>query len=57
MTQPLWLFSTRLTIIADATTTGGQYDLIEGYMKVFLLRSVTNFWGLLERCLNNAMRI
>jgi quercetin dioxygenase-like cupin family protein len=32
MTQPLWLFNTRLTIIADATTTGGQYDLIEGYI-------------------------
>ncbi len=31
MTQPLWLFGTRLTIIADHTTTGGQYDLIEGY--------------------------
>jgi quercetin dioxygenase-like cupin family protein len=32
MTQPLWLFGTRLTIIADHTTTGGQYDLIEGYI-------------------------
>ncbi|MGL4618008.1 MAG: cupin domain-containing protein [Chroococcidiopsis sp.] len=32
MTQPLWLFGTRLTIVADATTTGGQYDLIEGYI-------------------------
>ncbi|WP_310481109.1 hypothetical protein [Chamaesiphon sp. VAR_48_metabat_403] len=32
MTQPLWLFNTRLTIIADATTTGGQYDPIEGYI-------------------------
>jgi quercetin dioxygenase-like cupin family protein len=31
MTQPLWLFGTHLTIVADATTTGGQYDLIEGY--------------------------
>lgn len=31
MTQPLWLFGTRLTIVADRTTTGGQYDLIEGY--------------------------
>jgi quercetin dioxygenase-like cupin family protein len=32
MTQTLWLFGTRLTIIADHTTTGGQYDLIEGYI-------------------------
>jgi quercetin dioxygenase-like cupin family protein len=31
MTQPLWLFGTYLTIVADHTTTGGQYDLIEGY--------------------------
>lgn len=32
MTQPLWLFGTRLTIMADRATTGGQYDLIEGYI-------------------------
>ena len=31
MTQPLWLFNTRLRIVADHTTTAGQYDLIEGY--------------------------
>jgi quercetin dioxygenase-like cupin family protein len=31
MRQPLWLFGTRLRIVADRTTTGGQYDLIEGY--------------------------
>ncbi|MFM2304736.1 MAG: hypothetical protein RLZZ135_2148 [Cyanobacteriota bacterium] len=31
MTQPLWLFGTHLTIVADATITGGKYDLIEGY--------------------------
>ncbi|MEP0914361.1 hypothetical protein NDI45_25985 [Leptolyngbya sp. GB1-A1] len=31
MVQPPWFFGTRLTIIADHTTTGGQYDLIEGY--------------------------
>jgi hypothetical protein len=31
MTQTLWLFGTRLTIVADHTTTRGQYDLIEGY--------------------------
>lgn len=31
MTQPLWLFGTHLTIVADRTTTGGQYDLVEGY--------------------------
>ncbi|MEH1969581.1 cupin domain-containing protein [Nostoc sp.] len=31
MTQTLWLFGSRLTIVADHTTTGGQYDLIEGY--------------------------
>jgi quercetin dioxygenase-like cupin family protein len=32
MTQPLWLFGTRLTIVADHTTTDGQYDLVEGYI-------------------------
>ncbi|MEH1767167.1 cupin domain-containing protein [Nostoc sp.] len=31
MVQSLWLFGTRLNIVADHTTTGGQYDLIEGY--------------------------
>ncbi|MHC5729602.1 MAG: cupin domain-containing protein [Nostoc sp.] len=31
MAQSLWLFGTRLNIVADHTTTGGQYDLIEGY--------------------------
>ncbi|MEP0884077.1 cupin domain-containing protein [Trichocoleus sp. ST-U3] len=31
MTQSFWFFGSRLTIIADRTTTGGQYDLIEGY--------------------------
>jgi hypothetical protein len=31
MTQSLWFFGARLNIIADHTTTGGQYDLIEGY--------------------------
>lgn len=31
MAQSLWLFGSRLNIIADHTTTGGQYDLIEGY--------------------------
>ena len=31
MTQPLWLFGTRLTILADHTTTDSRYDLIEGY--------------------------
>ncbi len=31
MTQTVWLFGTRLTIVADHITTGGQYDLIEGY--------------------------
>ena len=31
MTQPLWFFGTHLNIVADHTTTGGQYDLIEGY--------------------------
>ena len=31
MTQSFWLFGTYLTIVADRTTTGGQYDLIEGY--------------------------
>ncbi|OYQ62057.1 cupin [Pseudanabaena sp. SR411] len=32
MTQSFWLFGNRLTIVADHTTTGGQYDLIEGYI-------------------------
>ncbi|MBD1834943.1 cupin domain-containing protein [Cyanobacteria bacterium FACHB-472] len=31
MTQSLWLFGSCLNIVADHTTTGGQYDLIEGY--------------------------
>lgn len=31
MTQSFWLFGNRLTILADHTTTDGQYDLIEGY--------------------------
>ena len=29
--QSFWLFGSRLNIIADRTTTRGQYDLIEGY--------------------------
>ncbi|GAP99901.1 cupin domain-containing protein [Leptolyngbya sp. NIES-2104] len=29
--QSFWLFGPYLTILADRTTTGGQYDLIEGY--------------------------
>ncbi len=31
MTQSFWLFGSHLNIIADHTTTNGQYDLIEGY--------------------------
>lgn len=31
MTQSFWLFGSRLTIVADRTTTDGKYDLIEGY--------------------------
>lgn len=31
MTQSLWFFGTCFNIIADHTTTGGHYDLIEGY--------------------------
>ena len=31
MPQSFWFFGNRLTILADHTTTGGQYDLIEGY--------------------------
>jgi quercetin dioxygenase-like cupin family protein len=31
MTQSFWLFGSYLTILADHTTTDGQYDLIEGY--------------------------
>lgn len=31
MTQPLWLFGTHLTIVADHTISGGKYDLIEGH--------------------------
>ncbi len=31
MPQSLWLFNTRLRIVADHITTAGQYDLIEGY--------------------------
>nr|MDZ8003370.1 cupin domain-containing protein [Nostoc sp. DedSLP05]MDZ8100884.1 cupin domain-containing protein [Nostoc sp. DedSLP01] len=29
--QSFWLFGSCLTILADRTMTGGQYDLIEGY--------------------------
>jgi quercetin dioxygenase-like cupin family protein len=31
MTQYFWFFGSCLTILTDHTTTGGQYDLIEGY--------------------------
>lgn len=31
MTQPLWLFGTRVRIVTDHTTTDGRYDLVEGY--------------------------
>jgi quercetin dioxygenase-like cupin family protein len=31
MSKSFWLFGSHLTIIADHTTTEGQYDLIEGY--------------------------
>lgn len=31
MTQSIWFLGTRFNILADATTTGGQYDLIENY--------------------------
>ena len=31
MTQSLWFFGTHFTILADHTTTDGQYDLLEGY--------------------------
>jgi quercetin dioxygenase-like cupin family protein len=31
MKRSTWFFGSRLSIVADHTTTGGQYDLIEGY--------------------------
>jgi quercetin dioxygenase-like cupin family protein len=31
MTRYFWFFGSCLTILADHTTTGGQYDLVEGY--------------------------
>lgn len=31
MTQSFWFFGSRLTIVADHTTTDGKYDLVEGY--------------------------
>jgi quercetin dioxygenase-like cupin family protein len=31
MMQSFWFFGSCLTILADLTTTGGQYDLIESY--------------------------
>lgn len=31
MTQSFWFFGSRLKIVADHTTTGGQYDIVEGY--------------------------
>jgi quercetin dioxygenase-like cupin family protein len=35
MTQSLWFFGNRFNIIADHTTTGGQYDLLEGEFTVW----------------------
>ncbi len=32
MGRTLWLLGTRLTIAADHTTTGGRYDLTDGYL-------------------------
>jgi quercetin dioxygenase-like cupin family protein len=31
MKNSYWLFGTRLRVLADQTTTGGRYDLIEGW--------------------------
>jgi quercetin dioxygenase-like cupin family protein len=31
MTESFWFFGSYLTILADRTMTGGQYDLIESY--------------------------
>uniref|UniRef100_A0A0C1MW21 Cupin n=2 Tax=Tolypothrix TaxID=111782 RepID=A0A0C1MW21_9CYAN len=31
MTKSFWFFGSRLTILADGSTTEGKYDLIEGY--------------------------
>ncbi|MFL9458320.1 cupin domain-containing protein [Tolypothrix bouteillei VB521301_2] len=31
MTKSFWLLGSRINILADGTTTGGKYDLIEGY--------------------------
>ncbi len=31
MTSSFWFFGTHFNIIADHTTTAGQYDLLEGY--------------------------
>jgi quercetin dioxygenase-like cupin family protein len=31
VTQSFWFFGSRLTVVADHATTGGKYDLIEGY--------------------------
>jgi quercetin dioxygenase-like cupin family protein len=31
MTQSIWFLGARFNIIADATNTGGKYDLVEGY--------------------------
>ena len=31
MTESIWFLGARFNIIADATATGGKYDLVEGY--------------------------
>jgi mannose-6-phosphate isomerase-like protein (cupin superfamily) len=32
MTQSFWLYGSRMSILADAATTAGQYDLVEEYI-------------------------
>jgi quercetin dioxygenase-like cupin family protein len=61
MTQSLWFLGARFNIIADATHTGGKYDLIEGYFpsgsqtpphrhtryseQVYVLEGETTIWA------------
>jgi quercetin dioxygenase-like cupin family protein len=61
MTQSLWFLGVRFKIIADATNTGGKYDLIEGYFpsgsqtpphrhtryseQVYVLEGETTIWA------------
>ncbi|OYD96422.1 hypothetical protein CDG76_06435 [Nostoc sp. 'Peltigera membranacea cyanobiont' 210A] len=45
MAQSLWLFGTRLNIVADRTTTGGQYLVERGMTGVMEKLAILLFVG------------